>query len=113
MTKRNAATIRRDLEDLGVGGDASAPLARRLARAARDLDEHAYQSLLAGVALAHGEHRRGLDALRSTARDLEEIQHLLSGFSEELRKLDEAVETLGAYALRMRSQSSTRDRLLH
>ena len=113
MLKRNAATIKQDLEDLGVAAESSGALARRLARAARDLEDTAYQSLLAGVALAHGEHRRGLDALRSTAKDLEEIQHLLSGFSNELRKLDEAVETLAAYALRMRSQAVTRDRILH
>ena len=45
--------------------------------------------------------------------DLEEIHHLLDGFANELRKLDEALETLAAYLVRLQSQSISGDRTLH
>jgi len=45
--------------------------------------------------------------------DLEEIHHLLDGFADELRKLDEALETLAAYLVRLQSQSISGDRTLH
>jgi hypothetical protein len=47
------------------------------------------------------------------ASDLEEIHHLLDGFATELRKLDEAVETLAAYLIRLQTQSISGDRTLH
>jgi hypothetical protein len=45
--------------------------------------------------------------------DLEEIHHLLAGFANELRKLDEALETLAAYLVRLQSQAISGDRMLH
>jgi hypothetical protein len=45
--------------------------------------------------------------------DLEEIHHLLDGFAVELRKLDEALETLAAYLIRLQSQAISGDRTLH
>lgn len=51
-------------------------------------------------------------AERVTA-DLEEIHHLLSGFADELQKLDEALETLSAYLVRLQSQAISGDRTLH
>ena len=38
------------------------------------------------------------------ARDLDEIHVLLEGFEQELRKLDEALEALSAYLLRLQCQ---------
>jgi hypothetical protein len=49
---------------------------------------------------------------RSSA-DLEEIHHLLDGFADELRKLDEALETLAAYLVRLQCQAPPADRTLH
>jgi hypothetical protein len=45
--------------------------------------------------------------------DLDEIHHLLDGFAVELRKLDEALETLAAYLIRLQSQAISGDRTLH
>jgi hypothetical protein len=45
--------------------------------------------------------------------DLQEIHHLLDGFADELRKLDEALETLAAYLLRLQRQAISGDRTLH
>jgi hypothetical protein len=46
------------------------------------------------------------------ATDLDEIHGLLEGFEQELRKLDEALETLSAYLLRLQCQPLT-NRTLH
>jgi hypothetical protein len=46
------------------------------------------------------------------ATDLDEIHGLLEGFEQELRKLDEALETLSAYLLRLQCQPLT-GRTLH
>lgn len=47
------------------------------------------------------------------AADLEEIHQLLGGFADELRKLDEALETLAAYLIRLQRQAFSGDRTLH
>ncbi len=48
-----------------------------------------------------------------TSADIEEIHHLLDGFADELRKLDEALETLAAYLVRLQCQAPPGDRTLH
>ncbi len=48
-----------------------------------------------------------------TGADLDEIHHLLEGFEQELVKLEEALETLSAYLLRLQSQPLTRRRTLN
>jgi len=53
------------------------------------------------------------DPAARISADLEEIHHLLDGFADELRKLDEALETLAAYLVRLQSQSLAVDRTLH
>jgi len=46
------------------------------------------------------------------AHDLEEIHLLIEGFEQELQKLDEALETLSAYLLRLQCQPLS-GRILH
>jgi hypothetical protein len=53
------------------------------------------------------------DAAERISADLEEIHQLLSGFADELRKLDEALETLAAYLIRLQRQAFSGDRTLH
>jgi hypothetical protein len=45
-----------------------------------------------------------LDPTDRIATDLDEIHLLLEGFEQEIRKLDEALETLSAYLLRLQCQ---------
>jgi hypothetical protein len=45
-----------------------------------------------------------LDPTDRIATDLDEIHLLLEGFEQELRKLDEALEALSAYLLRLQCQ---------
>ena len=53
------------------------------------------------------------DPLAQIPTDLEEIHHLLDGFADELRKLDEALEVLAAYLVRLQAGSLGVDRTLH
>ena len=106
-------SIQLDLEERGIATKFSEALAERLDRVAERLDPEIYDAVLTGATLAYGEHRRSLETLQASTRDLEEIQSLLSAFSEELQKLDEALETLAAYTLRIRDQSLARERVLH
>jgi hypothetical protein len=68
--------------------------------------------LLSAPAMSAHDRRRGSAAARIDA-DLREIHHLLDGFAVELRKLDEALETLAAYLVRLQSQAISGDRTLH
>jgi hypothetical protein len=106
-------SIQSDLQERGVASGFSEALAERLDRVADRLHPEIYDAVLTGATLAYGEHRRSLDALEGSAHDLDEIQTLLKAFGEELAKLDEALETLAAYTLRMRTQSVPSGRLLH
>jgi hypothetical protein len=80
-------------------------LAERLADLAPSLGEDGMRAALAGVAAAHDVHRLGEQALQRSARDLQEIQRLLSAFAEEMTKLDEALRILSAYVQRMRTRA--------
>jgi len=96
-----------------------APLARRLAEAIAKrgsvLDASRYQGVIAGIALAVAAQRRELTQLRKAADELGEMQRLLSSFTDELKKLDEALETLAAYVVRMKNPqpSPPSGRVLH
>ena len=112
---RGPESIRRDLERLGVADAVREELSRRLETMARHLSDDAYDAALAGVALAHALHREGEDALRKSVRDLHQLQHLLGAFSDEMRKLDDALQILTTYVRRMRSRTQPieRAKLLH
>jgi len=112
-TLRKSDRICADLERLGVAPALSQSLSERLTAISRGLSSEAYEAMLSGVCLAFGIQGGTLEDLRKTARDLDEIQHLLNAFTGELRKLDEALETLAAYAVRLRSQGARGGRLLH
>ncbi len=109
----DAEQIQRDLVERGVTARFAKALAPRLAEVSGDLDDAAYEAVLEAVCMSFGAHRKGLAGLRKTARDADEIQQLLEDFSTELKKLDEALETLSAYVLRIRTQSTAKDRILH
>ena len=106
---RDRARIDADLERLGVGAPLRDALAGRLEALAPTLSEDAYQAALAGVAAAHDVHRLGEENRERSARDYQEIQRLLSVFSGEMKKLDEALRVLSNYVRRMRSQPQVRE----
>jgi hypothetical protein len=103
VVARNASRrsrIRADLESKGVAPEFSRPVADRLADIAPDFSSGEYAAVLDGVAAAYGVHQRDLDA----AVDVNEIQHLMDGFTGELRKLEEGLQILSAYVHRMRTR---------
>jgi hypothetical protein len=99
-----------DLARLGVGEEVRNALALRLARMAPHLSPESYEAALAGVALAHEIHHEGEQVLRRSVRDLREIERLLGAFTEEMGKLDEALQILATYVKRMRSRARTTER---
>lgn len=112
---RDRQQIRRDLERLGVGEELRDALCRRLEPIAVTLSEDAYQAALAGIAAADEVHCVGEAALERSMGDLREIQRLLGAFSDEMRKLDEALRVLSTYVQRIRTKSSApvRPRSVH
>jgi hypothetical protein len=101
--ERTLESIQADLVARGL----EPALARRLAAAIEKrigvLDAARYQGVIAGVALAVSAQQRELEQLRKAAGELGEVKRLLGNFTQELEKLDEALETLAAYVVRMRN----------
>jgi hypothetical protein len=116
--EEGAAAVARaasDLARLGVAESVRDELAARLAVLARTLSPEAYDAAVAGAVLAHAVHRESEQVLRRSVRDLGEIQRLVGAFSEEMGKLDEALQILTTYVKRMRARArpTERPRLLH
>ncbi len=109
---RRRSHIRADLEERGVGGAFSAPVAERLEEVAVDLSSSEYSAVLEGVAAAYDVYREDCEALAHSSRDIDEIQRLMQGFAGELRKLEEGLRIVSAYVLRMHSKASRERRPL-
>ena len=78
------------------------------------VDEDAYFGVLDGVALAFDAHRRDCETFSDRSSDLDEIERLMKGFADELRKLEEGLRIVSAYVTRMHSKADhSRGRLLH
>lgn len=106
--------IRGELERRGLSEEFARAVTLQLEPFAAELGPEQFDAVLSGVALAYGVHRRKVESFRRAASELDEVQQLLSGFGSELRKLDEAVEILAAYAARLRHHTAPPpDRTLH
>jgi hypothetical protein len=101
--------IRVDLERKGVSPEFSEPVADRLAVIASDFTSTEYAAVLDGVAAAYGVHREDSEA----AGDAAEILRLMQGFSGEMRKIEEGLRVLSAYAQRMQSRADKSSEVLH
>jgi hypothetical protein len=104
--------IRLDLERRGVAQDLTQPMATRLAPLVKRLPSGAYGAALdaAAAALSIPRAEGGGDR----AEDVAEIQRLMLGFTDELRKLEEGLRILSAFVLRMRTRAGLEgDGVLH
>jgi hypothetical protein len=101
--------VRSDLENRGIDPEFSRPVAQRLVAIAPDLSALEYAAILDGVSAAYGVYREisGLNDVRF--RQGNELQRLMDGFRGELRKLDEGLQMLSTYILRMGALSSRED----
>ncbi len=114
MAERTLESIRADLEARGVAPELAARLAPAIVKRSPVLDPPRYQAVIAGIAFAARAQRDELARLQGAARELAEMQRLLGNFADELKKLDEALETLAAYVVRMRRpQTVAARRVLH
>jgi hypothetical protein len=107
---RRGATRRRirvDLERRGVARELTQPMAARLAPLVKALPSRAYGAALDAAAVALSVPRLDGEAAGASDRaaDVAEIQRLMLGFTDELRKLEEGLRILSAFVLRMRTRA--------
>jgi hypothetical protein len=93
--------VRSDLEDLGIDPEFSQPVAQRLVAIAPDLSAPEYAAILDGVTAAYSVHREFAGSSDEGVRRANELRRLMEGCTGELRKLDEGLQMLSAYLLRM------------
>lgn len=96
-----ARRIRSDLESRGVTREFSLLVARRLGAISSDLSGSEYEAVLDGVAAAHRVHAEARDVPAEYSIGVNEIQRLTEGFASELHKLEEGLQILSAYVVRM------------
>ena len=102
VTRRRIST---DLENRGIARDLSQPMATRLAPLLKAVSSRAYGAALDAAAAAVDVARVDGDRESARASDVAEIQRLMLGFSDELRKLEEGLRILSAFVLRMRTRA--------
>ena len=95
--------IQDDLERRGIARSFSGAVAARLEGVVSGLSEEAYLAVLDGVAAAYGVHRGERE--RSPREDTTEIRRLVNDFAIELKKLDEGLQILSSYVLRIRDRT--------
>ncbi len=106
--------VRSDLENRGIDPEFSRPVARRLAAISPDLSASEYAAILDGVSAAYGVYREISGLSDVNFRHGNELQRLMEGFTGELRKLDEGLQMLSTYILRMGALASRENsRTLH
>jgi hypothetical protein len=93
--------VRSDLEGLGIDPEFCRPVAERLVSIAPDLSAPEYAAILDGVTAAYSVHRQFSGSRDESAKRGNELRRLMEGCTGELRKLDEGLQMLSAYLLRM------------
>ncbi len=93
--------VRSDLEDLGIDPEFSRPVAQRLVAIAPGLTDVEYTAILDGVTAAYSVHRDRVGPSDPRVQQGNELRRLMEGCTGELRKLDEGLQMLSAYLLRM------------
>ena len=96
-----ARRIRADLEYRGVAAEFSMLVARRLGAISSDLSESEYDAVLDGVAAAYRVHAEARDVPIEQSSGVNEIQRLAEGFASELYKIEEGLQILSAYVVRL------------
>jgi len=97
--------IRADLESRGLPREIAQPVATRLAPLLKASSARAYGAALDVAAAAVEVARDDAGPENDRAGDVAEIQRLMLGFTDELRKLEEGLRILSAFVLRMRTRA--------
>jgi len=93
--------VRSDLEQRGIDPQFSQPVAERLVAIAPDLSVPEYAAILDGVTAAYSVHREFAQPRGVGAQHGNEFRRLMEGCTGELRKLDEGLQMLSAYLVRI------------
>jgi hypothetical protein len=93
--------VRSDLEELGIDPEFSQPVAVRLVAIAPGLTAAEYAAILDGVTAAYSVHRDRTGPSDVGDKQGNELRRLMEGCTGELRKLDEGLQMLSAYLIRM------------
>jgi hypothetical protein len=101
--------VRSDLENRGIDPEFSGPVARRLVAIAAGLPASEYAAILDGVSAAYSAHRETSRPNGVNFRHGNELQRLMEGLTGELRKLDEGLQMLSAYLVRVGALFSRED----
>ncbi|MEE2676945.1 MAG: hypothetical protein VX546_00065 [Myxococcota bacterium] len=91
----------RELEKRGVPRAASMHVARSLLARCAGRDAGEVRAALDGAAAAWAIQHGEADDLERSARSVHEIQVLMQGFADEMRKLEEGLRVVSAYLTRM------------
>lgn len=100
--------LRADLESRGLSREVALPMATRLAPLLKAASTRAYSAALDAAAAAVEVVRVDAPARPAEpdrADDVAEIQRLMLGFTDELRKLEEGLRILSAFVVRMRTRA--------
>jgi hypothetical protein len=106
--------IHSDLRERGIAEELRDAFAERLAPISASGSPENYAAALDAVVLAYRNGAPAVPSAPAGPASLNELQRLMTGFTGELRKLEEAMRTLDAYVTRMRSQTDVpEDHRLH
>ncbi|HYB11878.1 MAG TPA: hypothetical protein VEG67_00310 [Myxococcota bacterium] len=97
--------IRGELERRGVSPELAGALALRLAQLVRALGVSSCQAVCSAALAASDDPSAHSAPLVRSAYELDEIQRLMGAFVGELKKLDEALQLLATYLVRIRDQA--------
>lgn len=95
------------LRDVGLPENWAARLSASAEQAAKELGPEAELGLMRGIVLVVNAQSEILTQLEGGMRDAREVERLLGAFGGELKKLDEVLDVLSAYAQRMRSKPAS------
>lgn len=94
LEDRVRGRIAGELGKLGIDDSVRSELAARLEPLLRGLSPEFYGAVLAGVSITHRVHGEREAEWQRNVLELSEIHRLLGVFSEELRRLDAALQKL-------------------
>ena len=93
--------VRSDLETCGIDPEFARQVSERLVAIVPDLSTPEYAALIDGVSSAYGVHCKASGSNGAEIQHGNELQRLMEGLTGELRKLDEGLQMLSAYLVRM------------
>ena len=111
IEEKEAARLQRALEDRGIESEAAAELAEALRTRLMGRSRAELESLIDGVELGCQVQRAIARSKLSTSSN--EMERLFEDFAIELKKLDEGLRALAAYANRLRKRPDDEPKILH